>query len=548
MKIISLSIPENVITGEKAVNATIRKDDNTIVNISVTDDHPSFLKVIKAVESFKKGLISAEKLADEVYRGSSLVEKASQNFKKIDLLDGRVTISNSKIFIDGDPIDPALEGHILRMLQEDGTPKNARDWASFGKFIENLYLNTSDFVRKQLFGWLSYENLNGRGFTLTDDGCFIGYKGTGGTPDAPLSVNSGHAIVDGVEYNNSRIPNPIGSTIEMPRSEVTDDPAVGCAAGLHVGTYSYAKGWSRGVLLTVKVNPRDVVSVPTDCAAQKIRTCRYKVIDTTEVPIEKLTFTTKTQDFDSEFAEDDGVEFDYVDRYGNRTHRTVIVDEVYPDYFIGTDGDKIRTFNYDGISNLKVLDGESDSSVEDEVAFEDDEDVIGFLSSYRDYEFHISYESHSGVRERNVVLVKLDKANKLAVFRDVNNGETRSIKFSNIRSIDVVDEDDSLNDLNELRKVLEHVRKTGETFRFIYENLVGVKSQKDVRVEEVNEDYFFGIDLYLDAPRTFKISQVKEVLISVPVYNPEDSVSSEEDDFIARYGDGTDPWQDASLR
>jgi hypothetical protein len=54
---------------------------------------------------------------------------------------------------------------------------------------------------------------------------------------------------------------------------------VGCHTGLHAGTWDYATTFSGDTLLLVKVNPRDVVSVPTDCNWQKIRTCRYTVVD-----------------------------------------------------------------------------------------------------------------------------------------------------------------------------------------------------------------------------------------------------------------------------
>ena len=69
----------------------------------------------------------------------------------------------------------------------------------------------------------------------------------------------------------------------MPRSEVEWDPSVGCHQGLHVGSWDYAAGFARGAVLTVYVNPRDVVSVPTDCDAAKMRCCRYTIGNVTEV-------------------------------------------------------------------------------------------------------------------------------------------------------------------------------------------------------------------------------------------------------------------------
>ena len=62
------------------------------------------------------------------------------------------------------------------------------------------------------------------------------------------------------------------------------DPSAGCAQGLHAGSYDYAKQYASGVLLLVKINPRDVVSVPTDSDWAKIRTSRYEVVDAYSAP------------------------------------------------------------------------------------------------------------------------------------------------------------------------------------------------------------------------------------------------------------------------
>jgi hypothetical protein len=63
----------------------------------------------------------------------------------------------------------------------------------------------------------------------------------------------------------------------MPRSEVAHNPRQACEAGLHVGTFNYVGGHTREHVLEVHVNPRDIVSVPTDGGGQKVRVCRYTV-------------------------------------------------------------------------------------------------------------------------------------------------------------------------------------------------------------------------------------------------------------------------------
>jgi hypothetical protein len=63
----------------------------------------------------------------------------------------------------------------------------------------------------------------------------------------------------------------------MPRGKVDDDFRRGCSFGFHVGTREYATSWGPRTML-VKVDPADVVSVPSDCECQKLRTSRYTVV------------------------------------------------------------------------------------------------------------------------------------------------------------------------------------------------------------------------------------------------------------------------------
>jgi len=143
-------------------------------------------------------------------------------------------------------------------------------------FLENLSTNPNPESVEQLYDWLEASD----GFTLTPEGMILGYKGVRVTADGGFeSIHSGKAIVNGEEIVGT-IPNAVGDVIEMPRDEVTFNPARGCSQGLHVGTYEYASGFAQGALLEVVVNPRDVVSVPTECSAQKMRTCRYTVVGT----------------------------------------------------------------------------------------------------------------------------------------------------------------------------------------------------------------------------------------------------------------------------
>ena len=215
-------------------------------------DHPNFATIVKLARD------GDESVADLFDIGQAIATS-------FDAVSERVSYAYGELFFDGDPIQGLLVDHIIRSLEA-----GLQDTSGLVAFLENLSANPNPESVSMLYDWLQ---ANGE-FTIDTDGMLIGYKGV--SSDGK-SIHSGKAIVDG-EVVTGRIPNYAGSVIEMPRSEVQFDPSIGCHTGLHVGTYEYARSFGQGELLEVRVNPRDVVSVPTDCSAQKLRCCRYTVV------------------------------------------------------------------------------------------------------------------------------------------------------------------------------------------------------------------------------------------------------------------------------
>lgn len=169
---------------------------------------------------------------------------------------------------DGEPVGEPLTVTYTRYVVE------GRDTSNLPRFMERLAKNPSAHARKTLWEWLGVQGLN-----IDTEGYIIGYKGVQRLDEdgyAFESSSSGRATVDGDE-KIGQIPQNVGSVVEMPRTEVMDDPNSNCAEGLHVGTYDYATGFGP-VTLEVRVDPADVVSVPTGCAGWKIRCCKYKVL------------------------------------------------------------------------------------------------------------------------------------------------------------------------------------------------------------------------------------------------------------------------------
>src|ERR1035437_174856 len=216
-----------------------------------TASHPNFAEIVSAL---KAGDVSALGLFDI----STVVEKY------FDQLSERVAVKGGHVFFDGDEVDNSLTKQILRFLEA-----KIDDWQPLVNFMENVASNPNEHSREQLYSWLE-----ARDFTITSDGNLVGYKGV---KSDLKSVHSGPGIVNG-EAINGHLDNSPGNTVEIARSVVQHDPSNGCASGLHVGTYDYARSWGT-IVLKVEVNPRDVVSVPTDCNAAKVRVCRYEVIE-----------------------------------------------------------------------------------------------------------------------------------------------------------------------------------------------------------------------------------------------------------------------------
>lgn len=251
----------------------------------VPGDHPNFDALIASAD----GGAAPDQIKDQ----ADLSRAVAQKF---DALTRRVSVANGVVYFDGDPVHNALAKHIVRALDQ------GVGFQSLVNFYEKLAANPSEHSREQLYEWLDR-----RDFTILPDGNFLAYKGCAKAADGTaVSISRGKAIVDG-ESVEGAVPNPIGAVVEFPRSEVQFDPSVGCARGLHVGDYDYASSWARGVLLTVSVNPADVVSVPTDSNAAKVRVCRYTVEDVYEKPqaIQSAVYEDPDDLSDERYVEDE---------------------------------------------------------------------------------------------------------------------------------------------------------------------------------------------------------------------------------------------------
>ena len=125
-------------------------------------------------------------------------------------------------------------------------------------FMENLMQNPSKRAVTELYGFLEKGAL-----PITPDGSFLAYK---------------KVREDYKDCHTGSMDNSVGQIVEMERNQVDDDKDRTCSTGLHFCSQSYLNHFGGDRTVILKINPRDVVSIPSDYNDAKGRACRYEVI------------------------------------------------------------------------------------------------------------------------------------------------------------------------------------------------------------------------------------------------------------------------------
>jgi hypothetical protein len=278
----------------------------------VPDTHVNYARIKTALLD---QATNGDTTEEDVYRWADSATLVAETLRR---LSERVTIKGDTVYFDGDPMESRLTDHIVDMLREEDD-----NWVGYVAFLENVQTNPSEASRADLFTFL-----NKHGLVITQDGCFIAYKSvqkdgrshTAGHEEVTVTLEDGT-----VETHIGKIPNPVGATVETPRSQVDNNSGIPCSVGLHVGSFTFADGFYGGSgsdLRVVSINPRDVVSVPSDSNGQKVRVSRYTVV-ADNPDREHLSGTSYTLlsdlmssvDRDSATDDDDGDECEYCGYY-----------------------------------------------------------------------------------------------------------------------------------------------------------------------------------------------------------------------------------------
>lgn len=209
---------------------------------SIDNTHPNFQRVRDSIR---------DKRFDEIPELCNPVIRIKKFF------NDRVTIDETgKIEIDGFPLHGVLAARVDDMIA------TGHDAFPLINFLANLRQNPANHAVEELYLFLEAGQL-----PITEDGHFLAYK----------SVRSDYGSI----YDNGQTMNKPGMVVEMQRNAVDDARQRTCSHGLHFCSRAYLPHYGygdNGKVVIVKINPRDVVSIPSDYNNTKGRTCRYEVV------------------------------------------------------------------------------------------------------------------------------------------------------------------------------------------------------------------------------------------------------------------------------
>jgi hypothetical protein len=206
-------------------------------NYTITSDNPSYQQVLEAI-----GNREAPENIAELFRTANAIKRYAK---------GLIEVRDGVLYYEGEEIHNVVVDRILAFMAAHLPVE------PLIAFLGRLMANPSRRSIEELYTFLEHKAL-----PITEDGCFLAYKGV---RDNYLDCHTG------------TFDNHPGTINEMPRQKVDDDFRRGCSYGFHVGSLEYATGFGSRTVI-VKVDPADVVSVPSDCSCQKLRTAKYEVI------------------------------------------------------------------------------------------------------------------------------------------------------------------------------------------------------------------------------------------------------------------------------
>lgn len=218
---------------------------------SIKRDHPRFDQALAAIEDPQIALDDLVAL----FAPADAYERALADAEATEIIGG-------VLYFRGEEVHSHLADRLADVfnLGLDPDPWEALTF--------NIYANPDPWVRDDLIEWLERS-----GMPQSPDGCFYAWKYVDG------EYRSLHADTDGTRYDHTP-----GNVVEMDRERCDTNRNNTCSTGLHFCSIDYLPSTPVGQkIVLVKVDPRDVTSIPREYGLQKGRCCRYEVVaDVTE--------------------------------------------------------------------------------------------------------------------------------------------------------------------------------------------------------------------------------------------------------------------------
>ena len=227
---------------------------------------------LKGQKTFSRDSVNFEEIKEAVFSGDVAKIDILTNVRKFVsvLTQGNVVITtDEEVLYKNQEVPLYLATRIISHF------KNKVPVEPLMAFAEKLMDNPNVDVREDLYKWVENGNM-----PIFDDGDFMAYK----------TIRADYTPIHHGPYGRVQRP---GMVVEMPRNECNGDRDMTCSTGLHFCSYDYLPNFGASNLnqrvIVLKINPADVVAIPTDYNLTKGRTCRFEVID--EVPFDAIEET-----------------------------------------------------------------------------------------------------------------------------------------------------------------------------------------------------------------------------------------------------------------
>lgn len=228
-------------------------DTTTGSDVKIHSDSPNFKKAVQLIAEGKYHEVLNMDIRHVV---ESFFKSSADSTVQVSIKNGVGKIALKKYNMEV-PLSDAITKKIIKMAEQKF------DCQPLVNFLAKLYKNPSPTAIEELY--LFVDNCE---LPITEDGCFIAYK---------IVKN------DYMDIYSGTIRNKVGDAPEMPRGLVDDKRDNLCSHGLHFCSKNYLAHYGSASkdndrCMLVKIDPADVVSIPSDYNNAKGRAAKYVVV------------------------------------------------------------------------------------------------------------------------------------------------------------------------------------------------------------------------------------------------------------------------------